>query len=714
MKQLRIQIAEQWLSSNNEDLENEYSGFLGQAYKAIIDSRIKQEPLNTSEESLINEIKKQLYANVQTDTYLRTLLVLMLYCYPEELQIKYEFSKIPTWFINEYLKFILDPQRIFSKPGEAETYYDHIHNFMNELHHFICENKTASLANDIARKFLDLCNFIPLYFTDRNLKDVYVKRADIVEFILKQNNHQLDYDFSDRKRNNPKIRIGILASHFSPAAETFASLPIYEYLSREFEVILYSLSKTNTPLEQYCKLCANSFKQLPNKLEEQVQVIRSDDLDILWVGTNVTAYVNQIFLLSLHRMARIQMTSVASVVTTGIRNIDYYISGELTDHLETAQEHYKEKLIKLEGTAHCFSYGPELPQVRTTVDRQSLGIGSDRVIFISGANFFKIIPDLIETWAKIIAGVPNSVLVLMPFGPNWSNTYPKKSFIKQLNHYFTQHGIQTERLVVLDPNPTPNRDDVKEYFKIADIYLDSYPFSGTTSLMEPLQVGLPIVSRRGSSFRSSMGVAILQSLNIPDLVTLTSEKSYIDLAVALGTNSELRQQISNQIQKKMQAHPRFLDTRAYSLQMGLVFKQLFQNHLIDRLKENIRLGDINFIIFPDWSQPEETVGLELQAVIKTLVNHPDKAEMTLLIDNSNITPEEADLVLSSVAMNLLMEEEIEFDGGPEIVLIGELSPMQWSALMSKLQGRIKLDHENQEVINNLKADIIPVVEPDNN
>ncbi|MDT9200119.1 glycosyltransferase family 4 protein [Limnospira fusiformis KN01] len=130
--------------------------------------------------------------------------------------------------------------------------------------------------------------------------------------------------------------------------------------------------------------------------------------------------------------------------------------------------------------------------------------------------------------------------------------------------------------------------------------------------------------------------------------------------------------------------------------------------------ELFKLSNLNFIIFPDWSQPEETVGLELQAVIKTLVNHPDKAEMTLLIDNSNITPEEADLVLSSVAMNLLMEEEIEFDGGPEIVLIGELSPMQWSALMSKLQGRIKLDHENQEVINNLKADIIPVVEPDNN
>ncbi|MBD2668927.1 FkbM family methyltransferase [Arthrospira platensis FACHB-439] len=142
--------------------------------------------------------------------------------------------------------------------------------------------------------------------------------------------------------------------------------------------------------------------------------------------------------------------------------------------------------------------------------------------------------------------------------------------------------------------------------------------------------------------------------------------------------------------------------------------EIMSSALIQVTLARLNLQRVNFIIFPDWSQSEETVGLELQEVIKTLVNHPDKAEMTLLIDNSNITPEEADLVLSSVAMNLLMEEEIEFDGGPEIVLVGELSPMQWSALISKLQGRIKLDHENQEVIDKLKVDTIPVVEPDNN
>lgn len=125
------------------------------------------------------------------------------------------------------------------------------------------------------------------------------------------------------------------------------------------------------------------------------------------------------------------------------------------------------------------------------------------------------------------------------------------------------------------------------------------------------------------------------------------------------------------------------------------------------------LTEINLIIFPDWLQPEETVGLELQAVIKNLVTHPDKSKMTLLVDNSDISVEDADLILSNVAMNLLMEEELEVDEGPEIVLVGELSQIQWSALMPQLQGRIKLEYENEQTISLVKAENIPLIELSN-
>jgi len=91
-----------------------------------------------------------------------------------------------------------------------------------------------------------------------------------------------------------------------------------------------------------------------------------------------------------------------------------------------------------------------------------------------------------------------------------------------------------------------------------------------------------------------------------------------------------------------------------------------------------------------------------------LTTHPYKEDITLLIDNSNTSDETANLILSSIVINLLMEEELEIDEGPEISLIGQLSPIQWQALVSHLTGRIKLEHENQEAIAFVGAEIIPI------
>ncbi|MDJ1167896.1 glycosyltransferase family 1 protein [Roseofilum sp. BLCC_M154] len=124
----------------------------------------------------------------------------------------------------------------------------------------------------------------------------------------------------------------------------------------------------------------------------------------------------------------------------------------------------------------------------------------------------------------------------------------------------------------------------------------------------------------------------------------------------------------------------------------------------------LNLQEINLIIFPDWSKSEERIGLALQEVIKGLVSHGDRAKMTLLIDHTHIEAEDADLLLSSVAMNLLMEENLEVDEGPEIVLVGDLSEAQWSVLIPQLQGRIRLEDENQEAIALSQVETIPVIE----
>jgi predicted O-linked N-acetylglucosamine transferase (SPINDLY family)/glycosyltransferase involved in cell wall biosynthesis len=713
LRQTRKNIAELWLNTADVLLESVYLSDIGKGHQLILGSGICNQPLTKSEQTFVGDLVTIISSKgFDNPKAIQCVLAGMLYVNAYHLCLPHDLPRIPHWLLNDYLKFILNCRPYFQEIGEADSYCQYMQEIVNYLHISIFTNPTSDLWRNVASQFLQITYLIPIYFNEVNLKDLYIKRSEIIELALKEEGREIDWEFADNSLTRKKIRLGILASHFMPAAETFASLPVYEYINRDFEVILYSLISYGHPLEEYCQSCANSFKLLPNNLTEQVNLIREDDLDILFIATNVTAVTNQIYLLALHRMARIQVTSVASVVTTGIRNIDYYISGNLTESFEDAEQHYQEELLKLDGSAHCFSYGNEPNLPSTKVNRESIGIAEDAVVFISGANLFKIIPELRNTWAKIVAAVPNSVLVLYPFGPNWSTSYPKQVFIESLNAAFLQYGADPDSLLILDPIPVPNRNDIKEYLKLADIYLDSYPFSGTTSVIDPLEVALPAVARQGSCFRSAMGVALLQQLGIRDLVA-DSEESYIQLAIALGINLELRQQISDRIEQNMQGNPGFLDSRSYSAKVGFLFQEIFLKYQTNAIAKQLNLRELNFIIFPDWNQSEDLLLQDLGNVIQYLATHPDKSKITLLVDSSSFSDEDANLALSSVAMNLLMEEDLDVSDGPEISLIAQLSEIQWSVLMHRLYGRIVLENENREAIAQAKTENIPTFELDN-
>ncbi|OQW93745.1 MAG: hypothetical protein BWK79_09590, partial [Beggiatoa sp. IS2] len=198
----------------------------------------------------------------------------------------------------------------------------------------------------------------------------------------------------------------------------------------------------------------------------------------------------------------------------------------------------------------------------------------------------KLIPELRETWAKILAAVPKSVLVLMPFGPTWTSDYPIAPFIKTMRALFTQRGVDEQRVQFL--HTLANRADVKEVLKCGDVYLDAYPYASTTSLIDALEVGLPTVVRTGDTLRARMGAAVLQSLTVAGL-TATSEESYIQLAVTLANDVPLRQAKRQEILRKMQAEPSFLDSQVFSTQIGQLLQKLFADkfgHLDKKRQKN--------------------------------------------------------------------------------------------------------------------------------
>jgi hypothetical protein len=130
------------------------------------------------------------------------------------------------------------------------------------------------------------------------------------------------------------------------------------------------------------------------------------------------------------------------------------------------------------------------------------------------------------------------------------------------------------------------------------------------------------------------------------------------------------------------------------------------------LPEHINLREINFIVFPDWSQPEESVSSALVPVIKTVLTHPDKSRITLLLDTNFISEEDANLILSGIFMNLLLHEDLSVEDGAEITALGALNDSQWKTLLQHIKFRIILAVESQHAIIQSGADHLPCCYPE--
>jgi glycosyltransferase involved in cell wall biosynthesis len=129
---------------------------------------------------------------------------------------------------------------------------------------------------------------------------------------------------------------------------------------------------------------------------------------------------------------------------------------------------------------------------------------------------------------------------------------------------------------------------------------------------------------------------------------------------------------------------------------------------------NLNLKEINLIIFPDWNQSEDSLYQDLAGVLGAIATHPDQHQITLLIDITNIAETDAELTLSGIMMNLLMEEglEVEDTEEPTISLVGQLNTTQWEALWSRIYAKVALPHESKNAIAPVTTKEILSLEPD--
>jgi glycosyltransferase involved in cell wall biosynthesis len=247
----------------------------------------------------------------------------------------------------------------------------------------------------------------------------------------------------------------------------------------------------------------------------------------------------------------------------------------------------------------------------------------------------------------------------------------------------------SEKNIYLLPHIEDNDLRLAYTAAVALVYPSKYEGFGLP-ILEAMACGCPVITCPVASIPEVAGDAALYVNHDVD-----------EMAIALSD-------IQNQDVRQSLIAAGFEQARKFSWsQMAKTVSSV----LIEATLLTLKLRKTNLIVFPDWCQSEEAIGRELEKIIVTILTHPESQEITLLIDTSNLEEKseiDANLVVSGVVMNLLMQEDLEMAGEPEISLVGKLSELQWQALLPRLQARISLENENQQAIADTKAENLPL------
>jgi protein O-GlcNAc transferase len=478
-------------------------------------------------------------------------------------------ARIPAALAGDYVAWFLAPPQGFSAPGQAGLYPERHLARLEDLLRFAQTQAGSPAVREALLTLLKRGNCIPLYFCADSLRRHYEVRARLLSCAVVRP----AVDRPARPRAGRRLRVGFINRHFGPQTETYTTLPMFEQLDPErFEVLLFAHHAGGTPLEEHARGHAAGFTLLPADAGAQVDALRAAELDVAVFGTNVTAVFHEVTRLALHRVAPLQAVNNSSCATTGLPEIDLYVSGTLTEAPD-APAHFSERLGLVAGPAHAFNYEADRQEPTSTWTRAMLGLPDDAVVFVTAANFFKIIPEMQHAWAKLLAAVPGSRLLVHPFNPNWSSSYPIKRFAAEFDRVLEAHGVATDRLVISSVK-FPSRTDVKELLRVGDIYLDTFPFGGVNSLVDPLELGLPAIVWEGGTFRARMGGALLRSLGLDELIA-TDEAGYLALATRLAAVPEARAALKARIAEAMGRAPVFLDSLAASDAFGALLETAY-------------------------------------------------------------------------------------------------------------------------------------------
>lgn len=338
-----------------------------------------------------------------------------------------------------------------------------------------------------------------------------------------------------------RLRVGYVSPDFRRHSVAYFIEPVLARHDRAaFEVYCYSNVGLPDPMTVHLLQLADHARNIAGRSDEVVaQSMRDDGIDILVDLAGHTAG-HRLGLFAL-QPAPVQATYLGYPNTTGMEAIDWRITDVHVDPPGDGDAFHSETLARLPESFLCFQPPAEAPEVAPPPS-----IANGFITFGSFNVLPKMTPGVIRTWSQLLERVPRSRLLLKALG--LGDAASRSHVLAQ----FGKHGIASERVTPL-PMEGSLQDHLARYHEM-DIALDPFPYNGTTTTLEALWMGVPVIALAGDRHSGRVGASILANAGLDELVART-EQSYVETAARLGADGDRLAALRRTMRERIAASP---------------------------------------------------------------------------------------------------------------------------------------------------------------
>jgi predicted O-linked N-acetylglucosamine transferase (SPINDLY family) len=348
-----------------------------------------------------------------------------------------------------------------------------------------------------------------------------------------------------RPKRRDKVRIGYVSADIRQHATSFLMVQLIERHDRSrFEISIYSYgAEDDSDVYHRVHRAADRFVSARGQSAAQIaRRIRDDEIDIV---VDLKGYTRDgMPAIFAAKPAPVQVAYLGFPGTSGAEFIDYIVGDPFVTPMAHVA-HFSEKIAQL---PYCYQCNDGTRVLPSKPSRASQGLPDEALVFCGFNQPYKISPQVMDVWCRLLKGNPGSVLWLL----EWNRDAPAA-----LRREASARGIDPSRLVFAKTLPLSEHLDRSA---CADIFLDTWPCNAHTTASDALWSGLPLVTFSGATFASRVAGSLLHAMGIQETVC-DSVESYEATAMELAQDGEKRLAVRRRVEAARLTSPLFSGER---------------------------------------------------------------------------------------------------------------------------------------------------------